>query len=83
MRLSRPIVLALVASVCRGGVMNLSLVREGFEREETPYHRLGPDRSTMSARAACLKAQHKERSVPDFVLDMRQTAPRADRLIRQ
>src|SRR6266404_1482358 len=73
------IVLALVAIWYVASVlMNLSLVRDGFEREETPYTVLELIAGTMSAERPLLPAPHQViAAFADSVFGYAPTAPRS------
>jgi NitT/TauT family transport system permease protein len=73
------IVLALVAIWYVAAVlMNLSLVRDGFEREETPYTVSDLLEGTMSAERPLLPAPHQVIAVfTDSVFGYAPTAPRS------
>src|SRR5258707_616772 len=59
-------------------LMNLSLVRDGFEREETPYTVSGLIAGTMSAERPLLPAPHQVISAfTDSVFGYAPTAPRS------
>jgi NitT/TauT family transport system permease protein len=73
------IVLALIAVWYVAAVlMNLSLVRDGFEREETPYTISDLLEGTMSAERPLLPAPHQVISAfTDSVFGYAPTAPRS------
>src|ERR1700692_1640316 len=73
------IVLALIAIWYVGAVlMNLSLVRDGFEREETPYTVSELIEGTMSAERPLLPAPHQIIvAFTDSVFGYPRTAPRS------
>ncbi len=73
------IVLALIAIWYAAAVlMNLSLVRDGFEREETPYTVADLIEGTMSAERPLLPAPHQVISAfIDSVFGYAPTAPRS------
>jgi NitT/TauT family transport system permease protein len=73
------VVLALIAIWYVGAVlMNLSLVRDGFEREETPYAASELIAGTMSAERPLLPAPHQVISAfVDSVFGYAPTAPRS------
>jgi NitT/TauT family transport system permease protein len=73
------IVLALIAIWYIGAVlMNLSLVRDGFEREETPYTASELIAGTMSAERPLLPAPHQViAAFADSVFGYAPTAPRS------
>jgi NitT/TauT family transport system permease protein len=73
------IVLALIAIWYIGAVlMNLSLVRDGFEREETPYTASELIVGTMSAERPLLPAPHQViAAFADSVFGYAPTAPRS------
>jgi len=73
------VVLALVAIWYSGAVlMNLSLVRDAFEREETPYTMADLIEGTMSAERPLLPAPHQVIEVLlDSVFGYPPTAPRS------
>jgi NitT/TauT family transport system permease protein len=73
------IVLTLIAVWYVGAVlMNLSLVRDGFEREETPYTISDLVEGTMSAERPLLPAPHQVISAfTDSVFGYAPTAPRS------
>src|SRR5258708_26213847 len=73
------IVLALIAIwYVAALLMNLSLVRDGFEREETPYSVSDLIEGTMSAERPLLPAPHQVIAVfTDSVFGYAPTAPRS------